>query len=98
MRRSPLYRSSSGRVVGASELLALHPGVDVSLRLRFRDARATLDDCDELTLAFDRRKVEVGQERPSLLGVLSVALFASQRIGPLATLKSEHDKSPPRNI
>src|SRR5689334_16078839 len=77
-----------------SELLASHPGLNVTLGLRFRDARALLDHSAELNLVLDRRQVEVGHKGPSLLRVLHVAPLARDRAGALAALKSEHSDSP----
>src|SRR5688572_5683374 len=77
--------------IRASELLALHPRLNVALRLCLWDTGAALDHGDELSLVLDRRQVVVGQEAPSLPGLLSVALLAGQRVGSLAALEPEHD-------
>src|SRR6476469_4210604 len=74
-----------------SELLALHPGVDVAVGLLRRDAGPRLDHRAQLTLGLDCRTIEVRQELPFLPSVMHVARFARHDIGGFAALKTEHD-------
>src|SRR5215212_6076985 len=77
-----------------SELLALHPGVDIPFCLLLRDPGARPDHRAELPLGLDRRAVEVGQEAPFPLRILDVALFTRDGVGALAASESEHGWSP----
>src|SRR6478752_6071631 len=74
-----------------SELLILHPSIDVAVGLLRRDAGPRLDHRAELALGLDGRAIEVRQELPFLLGIFHVARLACHDVGGFTALKTEHE-------